>query len=188
MRVVLTGLFLLFLSRAVAQIVPSSGTYTTADGNYSLSVTFKDNVLTLIEPNKTSPYQHASGNIYTFTNPKNNIAYAIEVVDEKTLSCYHPGTPDNRTKLVFTSVAAGVNKYAQLAEAYKKKMKDDPTNTQAWAFCAAAAWARAYSSEAQYRDYATKTAKSLKLIIVDKNKCPCEDAIIPEIWRDAKID
>ncbi|WP_448700543.1 hypothetical protein ACFGVR_01140 [Mucilaginibacter sp. AW1-3] len=192
MRFFFTSLFTLFLLNAFAQIVPNSGTYTTSDGNYSLKVTFKDGTLTLIEPNKESTFKHASGNTYTFTNPVNNIDYAIEVVDNKTLSCYHPRDPDNRTIITFTGSAAqpssanNFKDYKKMADDYKQKIKDDPKNGQAWAFCAAAALARASYNEAGYKEYATKAAQSLKLIAVDKTKCPCEDAIPADIWKAAK--
>ncbi|MBW4888089.1 hypothetical protein KXQ82_00115 [Mucilaginibacter sp. HMF5004] len=188
MKILFTCILTCCLLSAFAQIVPLTGTYTTSDGNYNVNILYSNNTLTIVEPNKTSPYKYAKNNIYTFTNPVNNIDYAVEVIDQKTLGCYHPSTPDNVTKLIFNTGTNSmapkevIAKYKQIADNYTAKLKTDPSNTQAWAFCAAAALAHAYYNEEGFKIYAAKVARSLKLIIVDKSKCPCEDALPKDIW------
>jgi hypothetical protein len=181
-------LFMLSL-QASAQIVPSSGPYTTSDGYYTVNISFKSGLLTVVEPNKTSPYTLVSGNEYRFVNPTNGIDYRIEVVNATTLACFKPTNLQNRTMLLFSgslneaATAKTFTDYSKVAEKYKNLMKTDAKDAQLWSFCAAAANARSSMNEDGFANYAAKIIASMKQIIVKPTKCPCEDAIPAVLWN-----
>ncbi len=166
-----------------AQKIPSAGNYTSADGYYTIIISYKDNILTIVEPNKISPYKLLSGNEYHFTNPTNGIEYLIEVVDETTLATYKPTNRNNKYLFYFTGTAntpaskEDFNKYFPIAQKYKEKMKEDPKDAQLWSFCAAVANARSSFSKEGYEEYVSKVVPSMKVILEQKDKCPCTDAI-----------
>ena len=183
MKVLLLFLTIFLCSEISAQKIPSTGNYTSADGYYTIVISYKDKVLTIVEPNKTSPYKYVSGNEYHFTNPTNGIEYLIEVVDETTLATYKPTNRSNKYFFYFTGTAntpaskEDFAKYFPIAEKYKEKMKEDPKDAQLWSFCAAAANARSSFSKEGYEEYLSKVVPSMKAILEKKDKCPCTDAI-----------
>lgn len=187
----LTFLFIsLFFSAVIlAQKIPSSGIYTSSDGYYSITVTFKDKVLTIVEPNKTSPYALVAGNEYHYTNPANGIEYLIEVVDATTLAMYKPTNLANKYKFYFTGSAnkpadnEKFKKFSQIAKNYLEKMKEDPKDAQLWSYCAAAANARSSFNDEGLEEYLSKLVPSMKAILENKNVCPCIDAIHPDLFK-----
>lgn len=189
MKFTLVFLSFLLSSALIAQKIPSSGYYTSSDGNYTITVLFKDKVLTIVEPNKTSPYALVAGNEYHFTNPTNGIEYLIEVVDETTLAMYKPTNRANKYKFYFTGSAnkpadnEKFRKFSQIAKSYLEKMKEDPKDAQLWSFCAAAANARSSFNEEGFQEYLSKIIPSMKAILEDKNVCPCKDAIDQDMFR-----
>jgi hypothetical protein len=174
----------LFLSAAIfAQKIPASGIYTSTDGYYSITVNFKDKILTIVEPNKTSPYTLVAGNEFYYKNPTNGIEYLIEVVDATTLAMYKPTNRDNKYKFYFTGPAikpADNEKFrifSAVAKKFLEKMKEDPKDAQLWSFCAAAANARSSFNNDGFEEYLSKLVPSMKAILENKTKCPCTEAI-----------
>jgi hypothetical protein len=84
------------------------GLYATVDNNYRIDVRFTPGKLTVVEPNKTSVYQQeGTSGVYHFTNPRNGIAYVLEVVDGgKGLKAYKPGNSNDATMLTLKQEAA----------------------------------------------------------------------------------
>lgn len=188
----LTITLLCFIGSNVnAQIKPTSGQYTTEDGYYTVTINFSDRELTLIEPNRTSIYYKLEGNVFQFIHPTNKTDYRIEVMSPTTIQTFKPGANNSRYTLRLSGKGAAAsneqfNTYFALAEKYKAKMLSDKKDAQLWSFCAAAAMARSSMNEEGFKEYATKVASSIKLIAVNKTKCPCEDAIPVDIWNGAK--
>lgn len=175
---------------AKAQIKLASGQYITEDGYYTVTINFNENTLTLIEPNLTSIYKKVAPNIYSYVHARNNVDYRIEVKDASTIQTYKQGVDNSRytIKLTNSSEVASSAKFKQyyaLAEQYKAKMQTDKKDAQLWSFCAAAAMARSTMNDEGFADYATKVASSIKQIIINKTKCPCEDAIPIAVWNKA---
>ncbi|WP_199139112.1 hypothetical protein [Pedobacter sp. ASV12] len=173
------------------QIKPTSGQYTTADGYYTVTINFESNTLTLIEPNRTSIYTKVSDNIFSFIHPTSKIDYRIEVMDPQTIQTFKANVSSSRYTLKLSSTSESSSNeqyktYSAMAERYKAKMLTDKKDAQLWSFCAAAAYARSTMNDEGFKEYATQISSSIKLIIVNKAKCPCEDAIPPAIWNSAK--
>lgn len=176
---------------AKAQINLTSGQYITDDGYYTVTINFSETSLTLIEPNLTSIYKKVAPNIYAYVHARNNVEYRIEVKDAATIQTFKPSVNNSRYTLKLTNSSdvassAQFKKYYALAEQYKAKMQTDKKDAQLWSFCAAAAMAKSTMNDEGFIDYATKVALSIKQIIINKTKCPCEDAIPPDVWNKAK--
>jgi len=191
LRFLIIALLCFIGGSASAQIKLTSGQYTTEDGYYTVTINFADKELTLIEPNRTSVYHKLEGNVFQFIHPTNKIDYRIEVTSPTTIQTFKPAANSSRYTLTLSSKNATAsndqfNTYFALAEKYKAKMLSDKKDAQLWSFCAAAAMARSSMNEDGFKDYATKVASSIKLIAVNKTKCPCEDAIPVDIWNGAK--
>ena len=185
-----TSAFLCLLCFSLsAQIKLTSGKYTTEDGYYTVTINFADKELTLIEPNRTSVYHRLTGNEIQFIHPTNKIDYRMEVMDASTVQTFKPGSTNRYTLKLsskdMTTTNEHYNTYFALAEKYKAKMQTDKKDAQLWSFCSASAWARATMNDDGFKDYAKKAALSIKQIIIDKSKCPCEDAIPATIWNSA---
>ncbi|RZK55111.1 MAG: hypothetical protein EOO87_08730 [Pedobacter sp.] len=191
MRGLVLALLFLTTIKANAQIKLTSGQYTTEDGYYTVTINFSGDKLTLIEPNTTSVYDKVEANIFRFIHPRSKTDYRIEVIDPNTIQTFKPNVNNSRFTIRRSSSDATANneqfkRYFALAEHYKAKMISDKKDAQLWSFCAAAAMARSSMNEEGFADYASKVASSVKLIIVNKSKCPCEDAIPTAIWSAAK--
>jgi hypothetical protein len=188
MRIIILTLLIGLCIGARAQIKLTSGQYTTEDGYYTVTINFNQNELTLIEPNRTSVYTRLAGNIFRFIHPTNKIDYRIEVMDPSTIQTFKPNVSNSRFTIRLNNASTTAtnqqfNTYFAMAERYKAKMLTDKKDAQLWSFCAAAAMARSSMNEEGFKDYATKVSESIKLIIVNKAKCPCADAIPVEIWN-----
>ncbi|UKJ08764.1 hypothetical protein [Solitalea lacus] len=184
-----------FTLSAFAQKIPAFGVYTTSDGNYSIKISWMANAIIVTEPNKVSDFKSVGNNIYAYTNPVNGIAYRIEVVDEATLAFFKPQTPTNRTIVLYSKDKSEIgyankeeySKYIERANFYKDQMRIDSKDAQSWAFCAAAAYARATYSKEDFEKYAKSARDSVKLILINKEKCPCADVIPLEVWGKKKV-
>ncbi len=190
MRALLFALLICAATSVKAQIKLTSGQYTTSDGYYTVTINFDQNSLTLIEPNLTSVYKRVEGNIFSYVHQRNNVDYRIEVMDPSTIQTFKPGVSNSRFTLKLNGQSATASSeqfktYFAMAERYKAKMLTDKKDAQLWSFCAAAAMARSTMNDEGFKDYANKVSSSIKLIIVNKAKCPCEDAIPTEIWNKA---
>lgn len=180
---------LIFASiNAKGQIKLTSGQYTTEDGYYTVTINFSGNQLTLIEPNTTSVYEKIDKNIFRFIHPRSKTDYRIEVMDSNTIQTFKPFVNNSRFTIKLSNSDAIADnehfkKYFALAEHYKAKMQSDKKDAQLWSFCAAAAMARSSMNEEGFKVYATKIALSIKQIIVNKTKCPCEDALPLSVWN-----
>lgn len=191
LRCLTIALLCLIGSNVNAQIKLTSGQYTTQDGYYTVTINFTNKELTLIEPNRTSVYHKLEGNVFQFIHPTNKIDYRIEVTSPTTIQTFKPGANNSRYTLTLSGRDATAsndqfNTYFALAEKYKAKMLSDQKDAQLWSFCAAAAMARSSMNEEGFKEYAAKVASSIKLIAINKTKCPCEDAIPMDIWNGAK--
>lgn len=190
MRAYIIILLICVSAFAKAQIGLTSGQYITDDGYYTVTINFNKDHLILIEPNLTSLYKKVDGNIYSYVHARNNVDYRIEVIDAATIQTFKPSVNNSRytLKLTKTSEVASTAQFKQyyaLAEQYKAKMQTDKKDAQLWSFCSAAAMARSTMNDEGFADYATKVASSIKQIIINKTKCPCEDAIPLAIWNKA---
>lgn len=190
MRAFLIILLVCAVGSAHAQIKLTSGQYTTEDGYYTVTINYDQNSLTLIEPNRTSVYTRLEGNVFRFIHPTNKIDYRIEVIDPSTIQTFKPDVDNSRYTIRLSKGDATANNeqfktYYAMAERYKAKMTTDKKDAQLWSFCAAAAMARSSMNEEGFKDYANKISLSIKQIIINKAKCPCEDAIPTEIWNKA---
>src|SRR5690606_41523740 len=73
------------------------------------------------------------------------------------------------------------DEYGDIAERYAELAQSAPDNAQAWSFCAAAAFKRAMSTEAEFGAYASQAAQVLQQILVGTAN-PCPDAIPAQYW------
>lgn len=198
----LTLLLLLILCVSVltiAQTKLNPGTYTTADGTYTIDVRYdaKTNTITVVEPNKTSEYTSVGRGEYGFTNPTNGREYRLAIVDATTLEAFKPGARESSTKL-FHSGGTGESdgadegatpeqfeEYQKVAKKYLEKMESDPDNAQLWAFCGASANARSFMNDDGFKSYAKKAVKAVASIMEDKSSSPCTDAMPAQLWSEA---
>lgn len=186
-------LFLLLLITCIycrAQIKVIQGPYTSPDGRYT--ITFKQDLekrtVTTIEPTgHTTVYDWVTGNEYRYIHT-NGVDYRIMLLSDKTWSSYHPGLAGSANTFTFSGslTAAATNQnfidYEKIATKYKEQMTTDPDNIQVYAFCATAALARGMYNAEGFAEYCKVIVASLKQIVVDKTKCPCEDAIPKNVW------
>lgn len=187
MKIFFIALLTCFSLTSSAQIKLTSGQYTTEDGYYTITINFDGNSLTVIEPNRTSVYTKVENNVYRFIHPTNKIDYRIEVMDPSTIQTFKPAVDNSRYTIRLSKGDNTANNeqfktYFAMAERYKAKMLTDKKDAQLWSFCAAAAMARSSMNEEGFNEYAGKIVASLKPIVINKTKCPCEDAIPPVIW------
>lgn len=191
MRTLLIFALICVFGIAKAQIKLTSGQYTTADGYYTVTINFEGSTLTLIEPNLTSIYTKVANNIFSYVHPTSKKDYRMEVMDPSTVQTYKAGGDNSRYTLKLSSTSMNSDNeqfktYSAIAERYKAKMETDKKDAQLWSLCAAAAYARSTMNEDGFKAYAEKVASSIKLIAVNKAKCPCEDAIPATIWSSVK--
>lgn len=190
-RLVMAFLVLALPTLIFAQTKLKSGTYTTADGSYTIDVSYdaKTNTITVKEPNRTSDYTSVGRGEYGFTNPKNGIEYRLAIVDAETLEAFKPGGRNSSTTLSYSGgVDEGASsedfeKYQKVAEKYLNLMQEDADNAQLWAFCGAAANARSTMNADGFEAYAKKAIKAVTAIMEDSSRTPCNDAMPSELWN-----
>lgn len=177
----------------------SSGTYVLDGGSYSIEVINQGDTLLVKEPNRDSPYKRHPDGSWRFYNPNTDANYAIRYVDPATIEAYKPDQPGNvpsRLNRLGGAPAAeatpaapaaapspsGRTDFGSIADSYMRRALDEPDDVQVWSFCAAAAKKREVSTAAEADAYALKAAESLKLILTDTSRSPCEDVISPTLW------
>lgn len=163
------------------------GTFVLDDGSYSITVEEENGNLVVVEPNKRSVYTPDGSGQYTFHNDNTGSDFYMRVLDDNTLEAGRlpaTGSPSILRKADATAAAAALesnDEFAAVAERYAELAGSDPDNTQAWSMCAAAAFKRAMSSEADFAAYATQTAAVMQQILVGSAN-PCPDAIPAQYW------
>lgn len=186
MKIRTTLMLALGLAMPVAAAGQTSGTYVLEGSSYSITVQFAPGTLTVVEPNKTSPYSQVGPNEYHFTNPTNGIKYGLRVLGPNAIEAFKPGSNDPPTmlKLASTSLAADqspeYDRLMQLAEEYAEKAQSGDAHL--WTTCAGAAFARATQPATDAEWWARDAVERLKPIMVDPNVNPCPEVISEEIW------
>jgi len=163
------------------------GTFVLEDGSYSITVEEDNGSLVVVEPNKRSVYAPDGSGQYTFHNDNTGSDFYLRVLDDTTLEAGRipqTGSPSILKKVDVAAAAAALesnDEYTAIAERYAGLAESDPDNTQAWSFCAAAAFKRAMSDEAEFGVYAAQTAAVMQQILVGSAN-PCPDAIPAQYW------
>ena len=177
---------------AQVPIAGTTGTYSLVGGEYVIQVIFSPAKVTIVEPNKTSHYDwDPTRKIYEFYNQKTDAWYGIRIISPTRIEAskprLNPGPPPSYFELKSTTMTevrspeydrymAIANKYKDLGE--KNVGKGD---TQAYTFCAAAAFSRATQTKEDADWYGRDAATRLKPIMVN-GKNPCPDAIPDTLW------
>lgn len=178
-----TCFLLLFYTTISFSQTPKPGRYQSTDGRYSISIgVTADGSIEVKEPNKISVYTK-SGTYYRHTEPKYS-AYLIRVGNNNDIYTFKEGTNgEYRFDWAGSEEISGTG--CALYDKYLAKATEaEGDEVQAWTFCAAAAKAKCNSSAEAFREQAAGIVTTLKLIIVDKAKCPCEDVIPSYIWAN----
>ena len=183
MRAALAALAMACAGQALAV----DGTFVLEDGSYSITVEEADGNLVVVEPNKRSVYTPDGSGRYTFHNDNTGSDFYLRVLDDNTLEAGRlpqNGTPSILRKADTAAAMAALesnDEYTAIAERYASLAASDPDNTQAWSMCAAAAFKRAMSDEAEFATYAGQAAMVLQQILVGSAN-PCPDAIPAQYW------
>ena len=168
-------------------VLAVEGTFVLDDGSYSITVEEVDGNLVVVEPNKRSVYTPDGSGRYTFHNDNTGSNFYISVLDDNTLEAGRipqTGSPSILRKVDVAGAMAALEsneEHSAIAERYAELAQSDPDNAQAWSFCAAAAFKRAMSTEAEFGAYASQTAQVLQQILVGTAN-PCPDAIPAQYW------
>ena len=178
-------LFVLFAPLAHAQADTSAtGTYMVEGGSYMIELRQDGDTLTVVEPNKESPYARQGDGSYTFYNPNTETTYGIRVLDANTIEAFkpdHPESPATRLVRMGGSVAnndgepvasSDADRYGAMAEHYQQLAQTDPDNVQAWTACSAVALKRSVSNPAEADAFATQRAGMLQQMEVATSPCP----------------
>lgn len=159
------------------------GKYQSVDGRYSISIgVTADGSIEVKEPNKTSLYTK-SGNYFRHSDPKYS-AFLIRVGNDKTIYTLKEGTNGEYQFNWISNEEISSGGCALYDKYLAKATEAEGDEVQAWTFCAAAAKAKCNSSVDAFRDQAAGIVTTLKLIIVDKDNCPCPEVIPTDIWRN----
>lgn len=177
-----TTFVLLMVTTTHAQ-TPKPGKYQSTDGRYSIWIgVTPDGYIEVKEPNKISVYIK-SGNYFRHSDPKYS-TYLIRVGTNNDIYTLKEGT-NGEFRFNWASYEEISSGGCALYDKYLAKATEAEENeVQAWTFCAAAAKAKCNSSAEAFREQAAGIVTTLKLIIVDKAKCPCEDVIPSYIWAN----
>ena len=163
------------------------GTFVLDDGSYSITVEEADGNLVVVEPNKRSVYTPDGRGRYTFHNDNTGSDFYLSVLDDNTLEAGRipqSGSPSILREVDVAGAMAALesnDEYGAIAERYASLAESDPANAQAWSFCAAVAFKRAMSSNAEFGAYASQTAQVMQQILVGTGN-PCPDAIPAQYW------
>lgn len=183
MKSIIILAFMSFSFLGVQAQSPKPGKYQSADGNYSFSVAVNDDgSLEITEPNKVSVYKK-EGALYRHTDPKYSM-YLIRVESDTEIYTLKEG---NSNEYQFTWIGSDEVSIddCPLYEKYLEKAEEGTeSEVQAWTFCAAAALAKCNYTEAGFNTQAAAIVMTLKQILVNESKCPCEDVIPASIWKN----
>ena len=175
-----------FVNNIVAQTL-STGNYASSDLGYTYTVSVKHegNIITITEPNRVNQYKSNGGNTYYHTEQKYANFYVKVASDDK----YYVGKQGSKEQL-FTLSGGNTNQEQTLPsgidncplyDKYLQLSKTDHVNTQAWAFCGAAALAKCTYTDAA--SYLKPLIEALKSIMDDNAKCPCTEVITQTEWN-----
>lgn len=191
MKKIILLIFVVFcINNVIAQTL-SSGSYSSSELGYTYTVSVKQegNSITITEPNRVNLYKNNGGDTYYHTEQKYAGFYIRVAGDNK----YYTGKQGKNKEYLFTfsgentdseqDQPSGIDN-CPLYDKYLELSKKDHVNTQAWAFCGAAALAKCTYKDAT--GYLKPLIESLKLIIEDASKCPCTDAITQAEWNAVK--
>jgi hypothetical protein len=182
-KISLLSSHILLLCMAAHAQTPKPGKYQSADGRYSISISVTtDGSIQVNEPNKVSVYKK-DGNYYRHSDPKYS-AYLIKVGNDSDLYTLKEGTNSEYRFSWVSGEEISQNGCALYDKYLAKATEAEENEVQAWTFCAAAAKAKCNSSAEAFREQAGVIVTTLKQILVDNNKCPCEDVIPNSIWAN----
>ena len=166
------------------------GTYVLEGGSYSIDARRDGADLVVTESNKVSRYQAHADGVWHFHNANVDIVYGLRVVDGRTLEAFKPYQPSAaptqlrrvggaapRAELKATNAETNA-----IAERYKQKAQQDPTNVQVWSACALAAHKRSVSPGPAADLYGMQMAQVLKEMMAEGSPTPCDDAIPAALW------
>jgi hypothetical protein len=180
-------LFLLTSGVSFGQTRIQEGRYTSADGFYSFEVKYVAEGLQVDEPNRTNLYTLGSDGMYHHSEAQYS-KYYIRIVSANELrtgsgrSTESVFTYSGPALQILSSDEAFSEECMEVAEKYQNLAKDD-FETQAWTFCAMAAMLKCTTEPEGFEAYAREIVLSLRTMVVNQNKCPCEDVISPTIWN-----
>jgi hypothetical protein len=173
---------LLFAGLSYSQTL-EAGSYTSSDGGYTFIVKQDGDVVEITEPNKVNNYKKRQGNVYYHTEPK-YAAYYIKIAGADRL---YTGKDGGAEYLFVRSGGAGDlasgTDDCPVYEKYSELMSEDPDNTQAWTFCAAAAIAKCTYTAEGAKSYLVPIIQAMKSMMDDGAVCPCKDAIDESLWN-----
>jgi hypothetical protein len=163
---------------------PKNGKYQSKDGMVNISIEVQsDGSLELTEPNKVSVY-NKEGNYYRHSEQKYSM-YMIRVGSPDEIYTFKDGYSNSEYKFTWIGSGEVMAEGCALYDKYLEKAEEAEDNeVQAWTFCAAAALAKcSYTSEG-FETQAAAIVMTLKQILVNQEKCPCEDVIPASIWKN----
>ena len=163
---------------------PKNGKYQSKDGMVSISIEIQeDGSLQLTEPNKVSIYKK-DGNYYRHSEPKYSM-YMIRVGSPDEIYTFKDGYSNSEYLFTWIGSEEVVVEGCALYDKYLEKSEEAEGNeVQAWTFCAAAALAKCNYTKEGFETQAAAIVMTLKQILVNVNKCPCEDVIPASIWNN----
>lgn len=180
------------LGSALGQTRLQEGRYSSADGLYSFEVSYIDKGLKVVEPSRTNIYTLGSDGLYHHSEAQYSNFY-IRIISANELRT-GSGRP---TESVFTYVGPAMqpltgddafsDECMAIAEKYHKLAQED-FETQAWTFCSLAATVKCAAEPEGFEAYARQVVLSLRTMVVDQNKCPCEDVISQELWNKYQLN
>lgn len=177
--------FILFLSfcclwNAFAQQA-KEGLYQSADGVAQFSLkNLDDSSIQVTETNMTSVY-NKNGDSYQHSDARYS-QYMMRVNAPTEIIAFK-STGGNETKYTWIGSTNLTEEDCPLGEKYQGLAEDDSNpEVQAYSFCAAAAMMKCSYTPEGFAAYAATITKTMKLIMVDVNKCPCTDVIPQSIW------
>lgn len=180
--------FVLFNIVIYAQTI-SKGNYTSDDDNYTVFVEQKGDDIYVIESNKSNVYRKKSNYFYYNIEPKYN-TYYLRFKDGNHFYSGKTGAKEFLFTLSNTNTSEEIVTSAgncPLYDKYLKLSQEDSIETQAWSFCGGAALAKCTYNAKGSQEYIQSVVEALKSIIVDQDKCPCEDVITKSEWNSVSV-
>lgn len=194
MKTIFSFLLVVLFTLLEAQSI-EPGVFEMEGGNYSVSVKFQDSSIEVTEPNRVTSYTLLSGNKYQYYHEEFQKTYYVEIMDPNTLSFTSSNTSGatilKRSSQTLKAASKDYDRYMAIANKYKEMAEndaDDDMEVQAYTFCSVSALAGAMKTEKEFIEYASQVALTLKTILVNPNKNPCQDAIPAAAWNSAKLD
>ena len=166
------------------------GNYSSSDLGYTYTVSVKHegNAIELTEPNKINRYLSNGGNKYFHTEPQYSHYYIRVAGTDK----YYAGREGTKEQLFSlgdgdAAMESGIDNCPKYDKYLSLSRSGADDEVQAWAFCGAAALAKCTYTDAE-KNFIAPIIKSLKMILEDPSKCPCEDVISQSEWNSVQQD